>query len=159
MTARISNFFNKLKHNNESEPDDNEPIKFNQQVFERQNIDLSHCEADSPKLDTKNDSQILSNDSPKITKSRKEYMKEYRRKKKQEYDERMNKVALNINQTTKLYDVKDINEILLNYANILIKLCYNSNIMNDELNEEIQNNADDIYKLSKILQDVVKSII
>ena len=86
-------------------------------------------------------------------------MREYRRKKKQEFDERMNKVSLSINQSPKLYNVKDINDILLNYANTFIKICYNSNIMNDELNEKIQNNIDDIYKLSIILQDAVKSII
>lgn len=86
-------------------------------------------------------------------------MKEYRRSKKQEFDERMNKVALKTDQSTKLYNVKDINDILLNYANTFLKICYNSNIMNDELNEKIQNNFDDIYKLSKILQNVFNSII
>ena len=153
MTERISNFFNKLKHNNESaismQPE--EQAKFNQQVFGSTESCLSP--------DIKSDSQVLSTDLPKTTKNRNEYMREYRRKKKQEFDERMNKVSLSINQSPKLYNVKDINDILLNYANTFIKICYNSNIMNDELNEKIQNNIDDIYKLSIILQDAVKSII
>ncbi|KAK8836430.1 hypothetical protein M9Y10_037684 [Tritrichomonas musculus] len=160
MTERISNFFNKLKHNNESaismQPE--EQAKFNQQVFGSTESCLSP-DAKSDSYEKSTESQVSSTDSPKITKNRNEYMKEYRRKKKQEFDERMNKVSLNINQSTKLYNVKDINDILLNYANTFIKICYNSNIMNAELNEKIQNNIDDIYKLSIILQDAVKSII
>ena len=91
----------------------------------------------------------------------KQYMKQYRLKKKQEYDERLNKVKLRCNNTVKLYDINDINNVLFEYINILCKICdLNASLIDVEaLNKDINNNIEDIYKLSVILQDAVKFII
>lgn len=91
----------------------------------------------------------------------KQYMKQYRLKKKQEYDERLNKVKLRCSNTVKLYDINDINNVLFEYINILCKICdRNASLIDVEaLNKDINNNIEDIYKLSVILQAAVKSII
>ena len=76
----------------------------------------------------------------------KQYMKQYRLKKKQEYDERLIKVKLRCNNTVKLYDINDINNVLFEYINILCKICdQNASLIDVEaLNKDINNNIEDI---------------
>lgn len=84
-------------------------------------------------------------------------MKQYLLKKKQEYDERLNKVKLEYRGAFKLYDVIDINNILLRYMNILIEICNrNKSLIDvDAINNDINNSFGDIYKISIIQQDAV----
>ena len=49
-------------------------------------------------------------------------MRQYNAKKKQELEDRLNKVALILNNCEKLYDVKEINQILINNIVILIEI-------------------------------------
>ena len=89
------------------------------------------------------------------------YMRQYNAKKKQEREDRLNKVALTINNCEKLYDVKEINQILINNIVILIEIC-NNNIQGLEktaINNKLLNSMNDIKEYSLILQEAVKSII
>lgn len=89
------------------------------------------------------------------------YMKKYNSRKKQEIEERLNKVELRYGAETKLYDAADINNILIEYIRILCHICdLNENVINaDELLNKLKYNQGNIYKTSIILQDAVKSII
>lgn len=89
------------------------------------------------------------------------YMRKYYAKKKQEREERLSKVALKAGNYEKLYDVNDINELIINFIAILVQICNNNQdkLNIEELKHELFNNMDDIYKYSIILQDAVKSII
>ena len=89
------------------------------------------------------------------------YMRKYYAKKKQEREERLSKVALKAGNYQKLYDVNDINELIINFIAILVQICNNNQdkLNIEELKHELFNNVDDIYKYSIILQDAVKSII
>lgn len=88
-------------------------------------------------------------------------MRKYNAKKKQEREERLSKVALRAGNIEKLYDVNDINELIINFIDILIQICNNNQdkLNIDELRQSLYHNIDDIYKYSVILQDAVKSII
>ena len=88
-------------------------------------------------------------------------MRQYNAKKKQEREERLSKVALRAGNIEKLYDVNDINELIINFIDILIQICNNNQdkLNIDELRQSLYHNIDDIYKYSVILQDAVKSII
>ena len=88
-------------------------------------------------------------------------MRKYNAKKKQEREERLSKVALRAGNIEKLYDVNDINELIINFIDILIQICNNNQdkLNIDELRQSLYHNLDDIYKYSVILQDAVKSII
>ena len=105
------------------------------------------------------------NKNKQSNKTRKEkwnaYMRKYNARKKQEREERLNKVELCFGDTTKLYDAKLINDLLVSTIMLYLQIC-NSNIdkLNTEtLNREIDANINDIYKVSMILQDAVKSTL
>ena len=88
-------------------------------------------------------------------------MRKYNARKKQEREERLNKVELYFGDTSKLYDAKLINDLLVSTIMLYLQIC-NSNIdkLNTEtLNREIDANINDIYKVSMILQDAVKSTL
>lgn len=105
------------------------------------------------------------NKNKQSNKTRKEkwnaYMRKYNARKKQEREERLNKVELYFGDTSKLYDAKLINDLLVSTIMLYLQIC-NSNIdkLNIEsLNREIDANINDIYKVSMILQDAVKSVL
>ena len=105
------------------------------------------------------------NKNKQSNKTRKEkwnaYMRKYNARKKQEREERLNKVELYFGDTSKLYDAKLINDLLVSTIMLYLQIC-NSNIdkLNIEsLNREIDANINDIYKVSMILQDAVKSTL
>ena len=113
----------------------------------------------------KSSSNIITELEPQQPESKKEkwnaYMRKYNAKKKQEREERLSKVALRAGNIEKLYDVNDINELIINFIDILILICNNNHdkLNIDELRQSLYHNIDDIYKYSVILQDAVKSII
>ena len=113
----------------------------------------------------KSSSNIITELEPQQPESKKEkwnaYMRKYNAKKKQEREERLSKVALRAGNIEKLYDVNDINELIINFIDILIQICNNNQdkLNIDELRQSLYHNIDDIYKYSVILQDAVKSII
>lgn len=89
------------------------------------------------------------------------YMRKYNARKKQEREERLNKVELCFGDSSKLYDTKQINDLLVSTIMLYLQIC-NSNIdkLNIEsLNREIDANINDIYKVSMILEDAVKSVL
>lgn len=73
------------------------------------------------------------NKNKQSNKNRKEkwnaYMRKYNARKKQEREERLNKVELCFGDTTKLYDAKLINDLLVSTIMLYLQIC-NSNIDN-----------------------------
>ena len=77
------------------------------------------------------------NRNKQLNKTRKEkwnaYMRKYNARKKQEREERLNKVELCFGDSSKLYDAKLINDLLVSTIMLYLQIC-NSNI--DKLNIE-----------------------
>lgn len=111
---------------------------------------------------TKEKDDLNKFDKEKIKKAKwNAYMKKYNQKKKQEREERLNKVLLKIGNSEKLYDVQEINLLIIEYMSILVKIIENNRdkFDIDHLKQMLFLNMNDIYNYSFILQNAVKTIL
>ena len=90
------------------------------------------------------------------------YMREYMAKRKKEQKERENKVQIQFNNTTQLYNVEDVKNLLFSYIHYFIEIVrkYIDRIPEnclEEINKAFTSN--DFVSYGYIIQDVVKTLL
>lgn len=108
-------------------------------------------------------SEVLDSDLDKAEQKRLKwnaYMRRYNERKRQERKERLSKVEIHFKNSTKLYDVNEVNKLINNFVQINERI-YNDHIecFDPSLTNEINSSKDDLIQYCDLLQNAIISIL